>query len=68
VTFSKAIQNNIMYINESNSGLYGFNFDVSSGGEINFDENRDPDELSLSNNGATVNPSVQTPGINYNGD
>jgi hypothetical protein len=64
ITFEQSITGNTMNIDGSPSGADGFNLSPGSG-SINFEGNVDANELSTSNNGALVNPSVPTTGINY---
>jgi hypothetical protein len=64
VRFEDTIQNNLISINGSLTGDYGFNLNTVAGGEIHFEGNSEDDLRSL-NNQATINASGS--GIFYNG-
>jgi len=65
-TFEKTIRENLITIGGDQSGDYGFNLDADSGAAtISFMGNTSPDELSSSNNNASVNPPTAGNGISY---
>jgi hypothetical protein len=64
VTFEKVVRGNIMKINGSNAGIYGFELDTAGDGDIYFNGNTEANLISLNHN-ASVDPSGT--GIHYNG-